>query len=97
MLFRSDIDVPDQGSGSGVIAISQTGYTSLASGDPDALSITYAADELTFEVKEITASGEKLDVQGKGLTRGYSGTSTITLGEDLITVTGDQDISETET
>lgn len=91
-----DFDVPDQGSGSGVIAISQTGYTSLASGDPDALSITYAADELTFEVKEITASGEKLDVQGKGLTRGYSGTSTITLGEDLITVTGDQDISETE-
>ncbi len=91
-----DVDVPDQGSGSGVFSVTQSGFTSTVSGDPDAMSITYAADTMALEVKEVTLDGEPFDVQGKLLSEGYSGTSTMALGEELITVTSDQSIGAAE-
>ncbi|MEL6640209.1 MAG: hypothetical protein AAFP98_02670 [Pseudomonadota bacterium] len=82
------VDVPDQGSGSGVFLVSQSNFTSTATGEPDAITVSFAADEVKLEVKDVSVTDIEVDVQGQVLSEGYSGTSTITVGEDLVTVTG---------
>ena len=82
------VDVPDEGSGSGTFAVSQTGYSGVASGDPGNVTFTQSADSMKIEAKELIIPGEELDFAMQILSQGYSGSSTVTDG-DLITVTSD--------
>lgn len=85
-----EVDVPDQGSGTGVLTVTQDNYVGSVSGDPDALVINYAADRLQLALKELTfPDSEELTFQGQVLSEGYRGTSTIAVGEDLVSLTSD--------
>ncbi|MEL6570045.1 MAG: hypothetical protein AAFQ64_00195 [Pseudomonadota bacterium] len=85
-----EADVPDQGSGTGIFTVTQDNYVGSAAGDPDAVVISYAADGLQLGLKELTfPDSDDLSFQGQILSEGYGGTSTIAIGEDFVTVTGD--------
>ena len=91
-----ELDVPDQGSGSGTMTVTQENFTSVTTGDPDAISVTYSAGQTKLEVTDLAIPDFTVDVQGQVLSRGYSGTSAIAIGEDLVSVTGTNETQPTD-
>lgn len=91
-----EVNVPDQGFGTGVFSVSQTGFASIISGDPGAINVTYQVDQAAFALKDLSISTEEFDVQGQVIIDGYSGSSDIFVGEDLVTVTGTQTVGKAD-
>lgn len=89
------VDIPEEGTGSGTLSITQTGYSGVASGDPGAVTFAQSADSLQMEISELNIPGEEVDLVMQVATGGYTATSTVTEG-DLIAVTSDMTLASGE-
>jgi len=79
------VDIPEEGSGSGTVTVTQEGYSGVASGDPGAVTFTQSANRLQINAKEIDIPGEEVDFVMQLASGGFSSTSTVTDG-DLVNV-----------
>lgn len=89
------VDVPNEGSGSGTFAVSQTGYSGVASGDPGNVTFTMSADSLRVDAKDLNIPDMDMDFVMQILSQGYDVTSTVVTG-DLITVTSDMTLESAD-
>lgn len=71
------------------VTMSHSGMTTVASGDPDAITYTYGAASIAMALSELVVNGEAInDIEAGGEVTDLAGTSLIATG-DLMTSTGD--------
>lgn len=83
-----EIDVPDEASVSGSLAITQTGYEGIASGTPGDVTFSQSADAMKLQLKDLDIPEENVDLLMLVESEGYRVSSRVVDGE-LITVTSE--------
>lgn len=81
-----EIDIPDEASVSGALEITQTDYTGTASGTPGDVTYNQSASAVKLQLKDLTISGENVDLLMLMEFEGYDAASQVVEG-DLIAVT----------
>lgn len=81
LIYRIDVDIPSEGSGSLLITVTQPGYSGVVSGDAGDVTFTQSAESFTFSLKSVEGTEEFFDLNIIGQGQDYTMTNRIEIGE----------------